>query len=305
MDSPQPRPVTNVQVALIGAALGLGGPDHGAAEAPARLRDLGLATRLEGPGIHVDWTKTVQPRFDSVDRLALVDDFNQRLGRRVAGVLRAGHFPIVIGGDHAIAAGTWAAVARVRRAHGPLGLLWIDAHMDAHTPATTPSGNPHGMPLATLLGADGIAPALLPAHVALVGVRSFEHAEDALLTRLGVRVFPQSEVDARGLAACIDEALAIVTRAPGGFGATLDVDALDPFEAPATSTRALGGLRAGDVLDALDEIAAHPRLVGFELVEYNPRLDADGTTAKLVAALLGRVVAARRRVGVDGGLQGG
>jgi len=284
-------PVTR-EVELIGAACGLGGADEGCAAAPALLAASGVAERMRERGIDASWGPIFAPpdtarHHDAIGELCL------RLSSHVAETIRAGRIACVIGGDHACAAGTWAGAARALDERGPLGLIWIDAHMDSHTPRTSPTGRPHGMPLAALLGCGGgefphLASARLAGgNVCLVGVRSFEPREAMLLERLGVRVFLMDEVWRRGIAAVLAEALEIVCAHSAGFGVTLDLDALDPAEAPAVATPAPGGLRAGPLLGALARLAQHPRFVAFELAEYCPRRDRSARTAKLVVELLG------------------
>ena len=215
-----------------------------------------------------------------------------RLAQRTGESVRAGRFPCVIGGDHSCAVGTWNGVARALKANGPLGLIWIDAHMDSHTPRTSPSGRPHGMPLAALLGQfdhslDGLADGvLLPRHVCLVGVRSFETSEAELLAKLGVTVFGIEEVVRRGLAQVMDDAIAIASDGTAGYGVTLDLDALDPREAAAVATPASFGLHGAALARAFARISRDPRLMAFELAEYCPRLDHDGATERLVLGLL-------------------
>jgi arginase len=211
-----------------------------------------------------------------------------------------GKLPVVVGGDHSCAIGTWKGVASALRARGPLGLIWIDAHMDAHTPQTTPSGALHGMPLASLLGYGdkrltslGRGVQLLPKHVCLIGVRSFESGEAALLRRLGVRVFFMPEVVRRGLTAVMREALDIATTGTAGFGVTLDLDALDPRDAPGVGSPVKGGIRAAELSTALASIQGHPALAGVEIVEYNPQRDRNGVTANVAAGLLEAVLAAK------------
>ena len=163
-------------VDLIGVAMGLGGPDTAAAGGPARLRRAKLAEHLNELGVTTHWSPRLHPEplaeQTAAARRDVSTELNGRVAHRITQSLGIGRAPWVLGGDHSIAAGTWAGVARSVGGPGKIGLVWIDAHMDAHTPATTPSGNPHGMPLATLLGADGSVPAVTPEHVALIGVRS-------------------------------------------------------------------------------------------------------------------------------------
>jgi arginase len=268
---------------LIGAAIGVGGPDRGPALAPARLRAGGLATRLAARGVNVHWGEMLVPP-KGFPNPAVFEDFWSALSLEVLASLRDHHFPVVIGGDHSCAVGTWRGVAAAYE--GPVGLVWLDAHMDAHTRATSPSGNLHGMPLAHLLGEWGGTRALAPGHISLIGIRSYEPEEQALLERLGVRVYYMDEVRERGLDAVMSEALATATRGTRAFGISLDIDAVDPEAAPAVNTPAAAGIAPDDLMRALGRAAATPGLAAVELVEYNPQADARGRTAELVTAAL-------------------
>jgi arginase len=218
------------------------------------------------------------------------------LAAAVANAIRQGRLPCVIGGDHSCAGGTWTGVARTLR--GELGLVWVDAHMDSHTPGTSHTGRLHGMPLAWLLGQDddplyGLAAGVVdPRRVALVGVRSFEPEEATRLDRLGVRVFHMEEVRARGLDAVFADALAIATTGTEGFGISVDLDVVSPEEAPGVGTPVPQGISGAQLTRALGGIGGRPDLLGVELVEYLPRLDPDGRSARvaidaLAAALCG------------------
>jgi arginase len=183
--------------------------------------------------------------------------------------------------------GTWSGVAAAHRDRGPLGLLWIDAHLDSHTPQTSHTGLIYGMPLAALLGhgerpfTECLVPGakVLAQHVCVLGARSYEPEERALLDRIGVRVIGMEEIGRRGVAAALDEALAIVGGAASGYGITLDLDVLDPRDAPGVGTPAPGGLRAAELIPALAAAAGDPRLRALEIAEYNPRRDRNGITA--------------------------
>ena len=197
----------------------------------------------------------------------------------------------MLGGDHTVAAGTWCGVAAALRPRA-VGLLWIDAHMDSHTPQTSHSGKSHGMPLASLFGCgDGELPelrmgTLSSRQVCLVGVRSYEPEEASLLERLGVRVFFMEEIRRRGLGAVLDEALEIVNRDTAGFGVTIDLDALDPIDAPGVALPVAGGIRALPLLQALASKVSDDRLVALEIAEYCPWRDNEYRTARLVTELL-------------------
>ena len=283
-------------VCLIGAACGLGAPGAYCAEAPARLRArLALSTSLRHAFVWRNMLSArAKPNGDDFPPHGLVP-FCRRLARPVRECVASGKRFLVLGGDHSCAIGTWngARVGLGRR--GPLGLIWIDAHMDAHTPRTSPSGRVHGMPLACLLGfgdpllvrlGERKGPCLLPQHVCLIGARSFEPDEEALLARLGVRVYRMDEVHCRGLAAVMAEAVGRVQSGTGGFGVTLDLDAVDPGEAPAVVTPATDGIGFDELRLSLRAAAAAPRFLGMEIAEFNPPMDSDERTAKLVEKLV-------------------
>ena len=284
------------QIEIIGAAWGLGGADPGCAEAPAVLAPL-LAGRLEACGVPSVPGPMLRPMPSERRRQFAVSKLCGLLASAVADACRRGRLPCVLGGDHSCAGGTWSGVARTLQ--GDLGLLWIDAHMDSHTPGTSHSGRLHGMPLAWLLGQDddplyGLATGVLkPEHVCIVGVRSFEREEAERLERLGVRVFHFEEVVRRGLPTVLAEALAIVTGGTERFGVSIDLDVITPEEVPHVGTPVVGGLASAALARELERFAAHPALGAVELVEYSPKLDRDGRSARvavdlLLAALCGR-----------------
>jgi arginase len=221
-----------------------------------------------------------------------IADVCRRLAAAVGETMAEGAFPLVIGGDHSIAIGTWSGVARF--AGAPVGLLWIDAHLDSHTPETTHSGAIHGMPLACLLGRGdqrlldmGLRGTQLdPRHTVVLGPRSWEPEEAEFLARMGVRVIGGDEIGARGPAACLAEVAAIMAAAPRGFGITIDLDVFDPAAAPGVGSPEPGGVRARELRSGLQGLAAIPGLRALELVEYNPSRDRDGLTAQLICDLI-------------------
>ena len=225
--------------------------------------------------------------------LPAVAELNGRVAESVRQRMRCGAFPVVIGGDHSCAVGTWSGV-RAACQPGPLGLLWIDAHMDSHVPETSPSGALHGMPLACLLGHGvealthlaGSAPKLLPEHVCLFGVRSFESGEATLLSRLGVRVIFMEEIARRGFAAVWREALDHVRRGTTAYGITIDLDAIDPSDAPGVGSPVPGGIGGDEVVHALTELQNDTQLVALEIAEYNPDRDQASTTLTLLRRML-------------------
>ena len=216
----------------------------------------------------------------------------------MADARREARLPCVLGGDHSCAGGTWSGVARTL--DGALGLVWIDAHMDSHTPSTSHTGRLHGMPLAWLLGqADdplyGLASGVLkPEHVCLVGVRSYEPEEDERLRRLGVRVVFMDEVHARGIDAVLGEAIGIARAGTTGFGVSIDLDVVSPDEAPNVGTPVSGGVTSAELARSLEQVAGEPSLAALELVEYSPRLDRDGATARVALSLLSAALCGTR-----------
>ena len=288
-------------VEIVGVACGAGAQDQRCSAGADALRDGELISRLRARGLTVTWDEIIRP--DAASReipLQAVHSVCRRLARCTHAIVAQAKLPVIVGGDHSSAIGAWKGVAAALRAEGPLGLIWIDAHMDAHTPQTTPSGALHGMPLACLLGygderltsiADGAR--LLPQHICLIGVRSFETGEAALLRRLGVRVFSMGEVARLGLGAVMREALALVTAGTAGFGITLDLDVMNPHDAPGVGTPVSGGLRAAELRAALTQVQGHPALAGVEIAEFNPQRDRDGATANVVIELLQAMLAAQ------------
>jgi arginase len=187
-----------------------------------------------------------------------------------------------------------------RTLDGRLGLVWIDAHMDSHTPATSHTGRLHGMPLAWLLGElddplYGLAAGVVdPRHVCLVGVRSYEPEEDERLRRLGVRVVFMDEIRRRGIDAVLAEALDIAGAGTSAFGVSIDLDVVTPEDAPDVGTPVAGGVTSEELARALVAIAARPSLAAIELVEYSPRLDRDGRTARVALDLLAAALCGAR-----------
>ena len=283
----------------------MGGRDPRCDMGPTALRAGRLAQSLRESGLRADWGAIIYADAKGdADVTAAVSALCARLAGEVQSALRDACLPVVVGGDHTCAIGTWAAVRRSLHASGPLGLVWIDAHLDSHLPHTTPSQALHGMPLACLLGHGdprltrllGEAPTLDPAHVCVIGARSFEPDEAALLMQLGVRVFPMGEVRRRGLAAVFAEALGIVQAGTAGFGVSIDLDALDPEDAPGVGTPVGQGIRGSELAAILTQLRGNPLLQAVEIAELNPVLDEAGLTAVQVLRLLEAALAPAQRV---------
>lgn len=263
------------------------------------LRSFGFILDLEVPPGATAWRDIVHvpptPELAPLEQIAAVA---QAVCLRVERSLAEGHFPLVLGGDHSCAIGTWSGVRAALGEQGRLGLLWIDAHMDSHTTRTSPSQAIHGMPLACLLGhgdprltgIGGVAPKLHPEDVCLIGVRSFEWGEAALLKSLGVRIYFMDEVRRRGLGEILAEAWRHVGRHTTACGISLDMDALDPAEEPGVGTPVAGGMHRDELTAALHSLRQDPRLRALEIVEYNPYADSHFVTARAIHDLCASVL---------------
>lgn len=214
----------------------------------------------------------------------------------IGGIMDAGCVPVILGGDHSIAIGTFSAVSNHFKARGQeIGLIWFDAHADINTPETSSSGNVHGMPLAVLLGEGpqelvdlgGFSPKLNKKYFAHVGARDVDAGERARIQAHGLRdqFFTMCDIDRRGMLACIEDAIAIASQAPGGYAVTFDVDVMDPTFAPGSGTLVRGGASYREAHLALEVIAERGGLRSFEIVEVNPLLDQSNITVELAVEL--------------------
>jgi arginase len=282
-------------IAIIGAPVDLGAGRRGVDMGPGALRYAGLKERLEALGYRVrDLGNVPVPLAGQFalpgddEKLRYLDpivEINQALARQVAAAVSEGSFPLVLGGDHSIAIGSITGVARDRR----VGVIWIDAHGDFNTPQTTPSGNIHGMSVAALTGRGhprltsliGNGTVLRDADVAMVGIRDLDGAERDALRASGIQVFTMHDIDRRGLASVMEEAIMRVSVGTAGFHVSLDMDALDPSEAPGVGTPVLGGISYREAHLAMELVAQSGKLLSMDLVEVNPILDSHNVTAQL------------------------
>ncbi|MHC5012793.1 MAG: arginase [Planctomycetota bacterium] len=289
--------------AVIGVHMDLGAGRRGVDMGPSAIRVAGLTTQLQALGWRVrEMGSVVVPEAEStrIGRttaryLREVLDVCRRLHVQTRGALEAGAMPICLGGDHSIAMGSISAVsAHYAEQDERIGVIWIDAHTDMNVPDTSPSGNIHGMPLAHLLGEGipalaglaGRRPAVDPRHVAVLGVRSVDRRERELVKRLGVRVFTMSEIDRRGMATCMSEALERANDGTKGFHYSFDLDGVDPRVAPGVGTAVQGGLTYREAHLACEEAARSGRILGIDMVELNPILDEHNRTGALAVELI-------------------
>jgi arginase len=285
-------------VHIIGVSLDLGGNRRGVDMGPSAFRIAGLAERLTTLGM------TVVDEGDVVAPIPEVKSFGdprkkyireiarvcEKLYKTSLGALERGGLPLVLGGDHSLAAGSVAATADfVRREARPLGLIWVDAHGDMNTPSTTGSGNVHGMPLACLLGPEpaelsrigGFTPKVDPGHTVLIGIRNLDAREKEIVRASGVHVFTMKDIDRSGIALVVEQALDLAGRGTAGIHVSFDMDVCDPAIAPGVGTPVKGGLDYREAHMVMEMIADSGLLRALDLVEVNPILDDRNTTAIL------------------------
>ncbi len=260
------------------------------------VRELGYDVSDHGD-VEVTRPSEVAAADENPKYLAEMIASSRKSAAAVKAILTLGEFPVILGGDHSIAIGTFSGISSFFRERGKeIGLIWFDAHADINTPESSPSGNIHGMPLAALLGhghedlvsLEGYAPKINPKYVAHVGARDVDSGERREVNRLGLRdnFFTMSDIDRRGMLACVEDAIAIASRAPDGYAVTFDVDIIDPRFAPGSGTLVRGGITYREAHMALEVIAEDGGMRSFEIVEVNPMLDAQNITVELAGELI-------------------
>jgi arginase len=283
---------------LIGVSLDLGGNRRGVDMGPSAFRIAGLAERLTTLGVTVvdegDLVAPIpevksfgDPRKKYIKEIAKVCD---KLYKTSLGVLERDGLPLVLGGDHSLAAGSVAATADfVRREGKPLGLIWVDAHGDMNTPSSSGSGNVHGMPLASLLGDEpaelskigGFSPKVNPANTVLIGIRNLDAREKEIVRASGVHIFTMKDIDRSGIALIVEQALDLAGTGTAGIHVSFDLDVCDPTIAPGVGTPVKGGLDYREAHMVMEMVADSGLLRALDLVEVNPILDDRNTTAIL------------------------
>lgn len=289
-------------IALLGVPLDLGASRRGVEMGPSAVRLARLAARLEQLGHSVvDTGDVAVPTRETlghehgIDFLPVITDVCRDVAHRTAELVRNRQIPLVLGGDHSLAAGSVAGVATAIAERGKrVGLIWLDAHADLNTPASTLSGNVHGMPVAHLIGHGDSAlaslstarPAVLPEHVVIIGARDLDQAERVHAREFGVSIYTMRDLDERGMRSILGEAIERVSGAAGGIHVSLDLDFVDPREAPGVGTPVRGGATFREAHLAMETLWDTGRLVGVDLVEVNPVLDEVNHTAELAVGLM-------------------
>jgi len=285
-------------VHIIGVPLDLGAGRRGVDMGPSALRIAGLGERVGALGYEVrDLGNLTTPVPETKPRgnknkkyIPEISRVCRHLYQTSLASLEDGALPLVLGGDHSVAAGSVAAAAaHAKKRRRKLGLIWVDAHGDMHTPATTTSGNVHGMPLAALLGPEpaelsgiaGFSPTVAPSRTVLLGARNLDLGEKRRILDSGIHVFTMNDIDREGLATIAARAIDLAGASTLGIHVSLDLDVCDPAIAPGVGTAVKGGLSYRETHMLMELVAESGKMISFDLVEVNPILDTRNTTAQL------------------------
>jgi len=291
------------RVRIIGVPLDLGASRRGTDMGPSALRIAGLGNALRrmgykvareedipAPAMETGTTEDADARFKPQ-----ILEVCTRLAERVSAILDEGDFPLVLGGDHSIAMGTFAGTSSHFRKKGEsVGLLWFDAHGDMNVPGSSPSGNIHGMPLAHLLGKgdpdlmniQGFSPKVNPENVALIGIRDIDAGERRRIKKSGIHAFTMREIDEHGMAAVSRRALEVVNNGTAGFHVSFDVDGCDPTVIPGSGTLVPGGVSFREAHLLMEYCADDGNMISMEIAELNPFLDEGNVSAERALQLI-------------------
>jgi len=299
------------KIRIIGVPMDLGASRRGVDMGPSALRVAGLQARIKQLGCQVEDIGNIavkQPEEMSYGEkrakyLAEIADACKDLGVMVEKSLEENLVPVVLGGDHSIAAGSLSGVAsHFRKKDKRIGLIWLDAHGDINTPESSPSGNVHGMPLAAAMGYGAaelvelldFKPKVEPQNISLVGIRDLDSQEKKLAKKSGVHVFTMRDIDERGMREVMSDALKYAMDDTGGIAVSLDMDFVDPSDAPGVGTPVRGGVTYREAHLAMEMIADTEAMVSLEVVEINPVIDEHNRTAllgvELVLSALGKKI---------------
>lgn len=295
------------KIKIIGSPMDLGADRRGVDMGPSVVRIAGLSQKIKALGyevedvgnIHVKIAETLNNGLDKgnchAKYLPEIAEASELLASGIIKILETDSLPVILGGDHSIAIGSVAGIAKFyKQANQRLGIIWIDAHLDSNTPETSLTGNIHGMPLAILLGygpkelveVAGFAPKVRPEDCVVIGVRDVDPGERDLARQIGLKVFTMRDIDELGMSRVMDEAIDIASRYTVGFHATFDIDFVDPTYAPGVGTPVPGGGTYRESHLAMEKIFDSARAVSIELTEINAVLDIENRTGKLAAELI-------------------
>ncbi|MFF2448911.1 arginase [Neobacillus sp. NPDC058068] len=288
------------KLSIIGMPMDLGQMRRGVDMGPSAIRYAGINERLKPlfDDIHdlgdipIGRPEVVVDKESNLRNLDLVAEKNELLAKKVDEAIQTGSFPLVLGGDHSIAIGTLAGIAKHYK---NLGVIWYDAHGDLNTAETSPSGNIHGMPLAASIGLGhpalteigGYSPKVKPENVVIIGARSLDEGERALIKETGIKVYTMHEIDRMGMAKVMEETIAYFKDRTDGVHLSLDLDGLDPNDAPGVGTPVIGGISYRESHLAMEMLEEAKIITSAEFVEVNPILDEKNKTASIAVGLMG------------------
>ncbi len=288
------------KLSIIGMPMDLGQMRRGVDMGPSAIRYAGVNERLKPlfdeihdmGDIAIGRPEVVIDKESNLRNLDLVAEKSSLLAEKVDEVIQSGSFPLVLGGDHSIAIGTLAGVSKH---YSSLGVIWYDAHGDLNTAETSPSGNIHGMPLAVSLGIGhrsltdlaGYTPKIKPENVVIIGARSLDEGEKDLIKEKGIKVYTMHEIDRLGMAKVMEETITYLKDKTDGVHLSLDLDGLDPHDAPGVGTPVMGGISYRESHLAMEMLEESGIVTSAEFVEVNPILDDKNKTAQAAVALMG------------------
>lgn len=296
----------SLKVEIIGYDSGWGCGNWGCEDGPLAVAADSLLQRLARQNVRAKWRGPLGIKFLGDHRAVSTKEEAlpplltgvRRLAQTVKNAIENGHIPVVIGGDHTGALGTWSGASTAINSPKNFGLIWIDAHLDAHTPETAHEGKWggwwHGQPVSALMGhglmelksVSGNFPKLSPQHMSMIGIHSFEPGEQEFVKRHNIRVYYLEEVQKRGFKAVFEESLQRATSGTGGFGLTIDLDGFCAEDAPGVGTPEGDGLKAVEVLPIVRSLAYHKGFKALEIAEFNPHNDKENRTALLIERLV-------------------
>lgn len=294
------------KLSLVGMPMDLGQLRRGVDMGPAAIRYAGVIEKLEGlfddledlGDLYVNRPKTGGDENTKLRNLELVAEKNEELAKVIDQVVKRSRFPLVIGGDHSIAIGTIAGVARHYK---NMGVIWYDAHGDLNTADTSPSGNIHGMALAVSLGLGhpllvnvaGYAPKIKMENVVIIGARALDPGERKLIKDKKIKIYTMHEIDRMGMSKVMEEAIDYLAEKCDGVHLSLDLDALDPEEAPGVGTPVWGGITWRESHLAMEMLSEAGFITSAEFAEVNPILDKRNKTAVMAVALMASLFGAK------------
>ncbi|KRD88223.1 arginase [Bacillus sp. Root147] len=292
------------KLSIIGVPMDLGQTRRGVDMGPSAIRYAGVIERIEKIGYSVEDKGNIEIALaervhsdenTNLKNLKAVADASERLAQTVSDVITNKRFPLVLGGDHSIAIGTLAGVSRHYK---NLGVIWYDAHGDLNTADTSPSGNIHGMPLAASIGIGddaltrigGYTPKIKPENIVIIGARSLDEGEKELIKEKGIKVYTMHEIDRMGMTKVMEETILYLRDKTDGVHLSLDLDGLDPHDAPGVGTPVIGGISYRESHLAMEMLAESQLITSAEFVEVNPILDERNKTATVAVALMGSLL---------------